>query len=70
MNRASVALAAWKEADRHARDSEARLQEAWKKFEAGEGEPPQIYLLEEVSHLRAIANQRLTALTETLKKDD
>jgi hypothetical protein len=51
----------WKQADARARETEARLGRTWDDYFAGRGPAPEQSLIQEVSQLRAIANDRLTA---------
>jgi hypothetical protein len=65
MDKVRAAYAAWKRADALARDMEAKLAEAWERYEAKAGGPPTEDLIMEVSSLRAAANDKLTvALAE------
>lgn len=59
--RARQAYEEWKQADARARQSEARLAKAWDDYFATRGSPPSADLIQEVSQLRAVANDRLTA---------
>ena len=56
----------WKQADARARLAEARLAEAWDAYFGRRGGPPAAQLIQEVSQLRAVANDRLTATMLTL----
>lgn len=64
--RAKLAYEAWKEADRRARAAEDLLHQAWDAHDAG-GPPPQAVLIEEVSRLRAEANEKLREVTRRLR---
>ena len=56
----------WKQADARAREAEVRLSQAWDDYFARRGAPPTAQLIQDVSRLRAIANDRLTATMLTL----
>lgn len=62
---AKQAYADWQNADAQARQAEIRLKAAWIAFDSG-GSPPTAALLAEVSQLRAVANDRLTAAVAAL----
>jgi hypothetical protein len=51
----------WKQADARAREVESRLAHSWDEYFASRGPAPTQELIQEVSQLRAIANDRLTA---------
>jgi hypothetical protein len=56
---------AWKQADAEAREMEMKLTQVWEQFEDRMGSPPGGELIQEVSRLRATANDKLTvALVE------
>lgn len=56
---------AWKQADAEARAMELKLTAVWEQFEDKMGSPPGEELIQEVSRLRARANDKLTvALVE------
>jgi hypothetical protein len=57
---ADAAMVAWKVADTHARDAEAKLKQAWDEYTKVRGAPPPEDLIHEVARLRAQANDRLT----------
>jgi hypothetical protein len=59
-DRAGVALEAWRTADAHARAAEGRLREAWNDYAAKHSAPPPKELVDDVSRLRAAANEKLT----------
>lgn len=61
MNRAREAVQAWKAADGAAKAAEGRLKAAWDIWEHDRAHPPSVELMAEVSRLRAIANEKLTA---------
>jgi hypothetical protein len=50
----------WKLADARAREAEARLASAWDTYFEVRMNPPPAELIQEVSRLRAVANDRLT----------
>jgi hypothetical protein len=50
----------WKQADTRAREAETRLARSWDEYFEHRGSPPPHELIQEVSRLRAIANDRLT----------
>jgi|GEM_PF-4071138 len=58
--RARAAHAAWKKADEEAREAEQVLSAAWMKVMDGSGPPPPDELIQAVSRLRAVANEKLT----------
>ena len=59
-NEVQEALDAWRAADTNARAAEAVLSNAWAAFDIDQGPPVESFLMEEVSRLRAIANDKLT----------
>ena len=58
--RARQAYEEWKQADTRARHAESRLAKAWDEYFGTRTEPPAAELIQEVSQLRAVANDRLT----------
>lgn len=60
------AFDAWKQADAQARGAETRLALAWDGYFSRRGEPPPPELVHEVSSLRAVANERLSAAMRAL----
>lgn len=64
--RAKLAYEAWKEADQRARAAEDLLHQAWDAHDAG-GAPPEAALIEQVSRLRAEANEKLREVTRRLR---
>ena len=69
--RARRAFDDWKQADARAREAEAKLARAWDNYFETRSAPPDASLLDEVSSLRAIANDRLTVamLSMNLPRD-
>jgi ferric-dicitrate binding protein FerR (iron transport regulator) len=61
ISRPGQAFEAWRDADTTARDAEQRLQQAWSDYALGVGSPPAREMIQEVTHLRRIAHDRLTA---------
>ena len=61
MERVRQAYEEWKQADARARQAESRLAQAWDEYFASRNKPPAAELIQEVSRLRAVANDRLTA---------
>ena len=61
IQRARQAYEEWKHADARARQAESRLAQAWDEYFAARSAPPGADLIQEVSQLRAVANDRLTA---------
>jgi ferric-dicitrate binding protein FerR (iron transport regulator) len=61
ISRPGRAFEAWRDADTAAREAEQRLQHAWNDYALGAGAPPSRELIHEVSHLRRLAHERLTA---------
>jgi ferric-dicitrate binding protein FerR (iron transport regulator) len=59
--RARQAYEEWKQADARARQAESRLAKAWDEYFGARRSPPEAELIQEVSQLRAVANDRLTA---------
>jgi hypothetical protein len=59
-DKARQAYQEWKLADARAREVEARLAQAWDDYFANRGAAPTHELIQEVSSLRAVANDRLT----------
>ncbi|MEJ6020974.1 hypothetical protein [Ramlibacter sp. PS4R-6] len=59
--RARQAYEEWKQADARARQAESRLAKAWDEYFGARTVPPSAELIQEVSQLRAVANDRLTA---------
>jgi ferric-dicitrate binding protein FerR (iron transport regulator) len=59
--KARQAYQEWKQADARAREVEARLARSWDEYFGNRGPAPSQELIQEVSRLRAIANDRLTA---------
>jgi nucleotide-binding universal stress UspA family protein len=59
--KARQAYEEWKQADARARAAESRLTRTWDEYFGQRGKPPSAELIQEVSQLRAIANDRLTA---------
>jgi hypothetical protein len=59
--RARQAYEEWKLADARARQAEGRLAKAWDDYFGTRTTPPPAELIQEVSQLRAVANDRLTA---------
>lgn len=57
---ADAAMLAWKLADSHARDAEAKLKQAWDEYARSRGAPPPEELIHDVARLRATANEKLT----------
>jgi nucleotide-binding universal stress UspA family protein len=60
-DRARQSYQEWKQADARAREVEARLSRTWDDYFASRGSAPAQELIQEVSRLRAVANDRLTA---------
>lgn len=58
--RARQSYQEWKQADARAREVEARLARCWDDYFAKRGAAPTSELIQEVSRLRAVANDRLT----------
>jgi ferric-dicitrate binding protein FerR (iron transport regulator) len=59
--RARQAYEEWKQADARAREAEGRLARTWDEYFGSRKTPPTAELIQEVSQLRAVANDRLTA---------
>ena len=60
MEKARQAYDEWKQADARAREAEGRLSQAWDTYFETRTSPPPAELIQEVSRLRAVANDRLT----------
>jgi hypothetical protein len=60
-DKARQAYDEWKQADMRARKAESNLTQAWDDYFGKRGSPPSADLIQEVSRLRAVANDRLTA---------
>lgn len=56
---------AWKEANAKVQLAEERLGDAWSKFAAGRGGPPDKQLLNEVATLRRECDKRLAAIIDS-----
>lgn len=66
IERARQAYEEWKQADARARQAESRLALAWDEYFGVKSAPPSAELIQEVSQLRAVANDRLTAAMLTM----
>lgn len=60
-SRPGRAFESWRDADTAAREAEQRLQQAWNEYALGMATPPARELIQEVTHLRRIAHEKLTA---------
>jgi hypothetical protein len=60
VEKARQAYDEWKQADARAREAEGRLAHAWDTYFEIRTSPPAAELIQEVSRLRAVANDRLT----------
>jgi hypothetical protein len=56
----ALAYVQWKEADAKAREKETELKGAWEAYDRRRGGAPSAELLEQVSQLRAAAQEKLT----------
>lgn len=59
MHKSRQAIEEWKKAEEAARAAETRLKEAWDAYDQRQGKAPGAELMEEVSQLRAVANDKL-----------
>lgn len=64
--RARSAYEEWSAADAKAREAEVTLARSWRAYFDGRGTPPDDELIDEVSRLRAAANERLSAAMDAI----
>lgn len=61
ISRPGQAFEAWRDADTAAREAEQRLQQAWSDYALGAGSPPGREMINEVTQLRRLAHEKLSA---------
>jgi hypothetical protein len=60
-HQAKKAYQDWQDAEARARQAEEKLRIAWEAFDGKQGHAPSPDLIAEVSHCRAVANEKLTS---------